>query len=93
MANSNLAATIGTEYARMLHAILPKIEESISRGKMSASFGVTAKFRVGQNGAVDVTLSQTATIPMENASFKLSYNSGQLSLFEGSTASSNDATT
>jgi hypothetical protein len=93
MAQSNLAATIGTEYARMLHHILPKIEEAISRGKTSASFGVTAKFRVGQNGAVDVTLSQTASIPMENASFKLSYNSGQLSLFEGSPSSSEEPTT
>jgi len=87
MADSNLAATIGTEYARMLHGILPKIEEAMSRGKTSASFQVTAKFRVNvKTGGVDVTLSQTASIPMDSASFKLSYNSGQLSLFEGSTA-------
>ena len=86
MADSNLAAVIGTEYARMLHGILPKIEEAMSRGKTSASFQVTAKFRVnGKTGGVDVTLSQTATIPMDSASFKLTYNSGQLSLFEGST--------
>jgi hypothetical protein len=84
MADSNLAATIGTEYARMLHGILPKIEDSIRRGKTSASFTVAAKFRVGKAGAVDVTLSQTASIPLEDATFKLSYNSGQLSLFEGS---------
>ena len=84
MASSNLAATIGTEYARMLHGILPKVEDAIKRGKKSASFQVTAKFRVGSQGAIDVTLSQTATIPMESASFKLSYNSGQLSLFEPS---------
>lgn len=84
MADSNVAATIGTEYARMLHAVLPKIEDAIKRGKTSASFAVTAKFRVGPKGAIDVTLSQTATIPMENASFKLNYNSGQLALFEAS---------
>jgi hypothetical protein len=84
MADSALAATIGTEYARMLHSILPKIEDAISRGKMSAAFTVTAKFRVGKAGAIDVTLSQSASIPLENASFKLAYRSGQLSLFEGS---------
>jgi len=82
MAESNVAATIGTEYARMLHAILPKIEDAIKRGKTSANFTVSAKFRVGPKGAIDVTLSQTATIPMDNASFKLNYNSGQLALFE-----------
>jgi hypothetical protein len=82
MANSELAAVIGTEYARMLHGILPKIEDSIKRGKKTASFQVTAKFRVLESGAIDVTLSQTATIPMDSSSFKLSYNSGQLSLFE-----------
>lgn len=83
MANSNLAATIGTEYARMLHGILPKIEEALGRGKTSASFQVTAKFRVNsKTGGVDVDLTQSASIPMESASFKLSYNSGQLSLFE-----------
>lgn len=82
MADSNLAATIGTEYARMLHSVLPKIEDAIRRGKTSASFTAVAKFRVGKSGAVDVTLSQTASIPLENANFKLSYRSGQLSLFE-----------
>lgn len=86
MADRNLAATIGTEYARMLHGILPKIEEALNRGKTTSSFQVTAKFRVnGKTGGVDVTLSQTATIPMDSASFKLSYNAGQLSLFEAST--------
>jgi hypothetical protein len=84
MADSNLAATIGTEYARMLHSILPKIEDAIKRGKKTASFQVTAKFRVGGLGAIDVTLSQTATIPMDGTNFKLTYNSGQLSLFETS---------
>lgn len=81
MANSELAAVIGTEYARMLHGILPKIEDAIQRGKKSAQFQVTAKFRVVNTGAIDVTLSQTATIPMDSSSFKLTYDSGQLSLF------------
>jgi len=84
MADSQLAAVIGTEYARMLHQILPRIEDAIGRGKMSASFTVTAKFRVSQKGEIEATLTQKATIPLENASFKLSYRSGQLSLFEGS---------
>jgi len=84
MADSRLAAAVGTEYARMLHSILPKIEESMARGKMSASFTVAAKFRRAKNGEVEVTLSQTASIPMDSTSFKLGFQSGQLSLFEGS---------
>ena len=83
MADSRLAGTIGTEYARMLHQIIPKMEDAIRRGQKVASFTVTAKLRVGARGAIDVTLSQTASIPMESATFKLSYNDGQLSLFEG----------
>ena len=85
MADSNLAATIGTEYARMLHKIIPKIEEALSHGHTRASFQVNAKFNVNaKTGGVDVTLLQTASIPMETMEFKLSYNSGQLSLFEPS---------
>jgi hypothetical protein len=85
MADSNLAATIGTEYARMLHGIIPKIEDALRRGHTKASFQVNAKFNVNaKTGGVDVTLSQTASIPMETADFKLSYLSGQLSLFEAS---------
>jgi hypothetical protein len=84
-ADSALAATIGTEYARMLHNILPKVEDALRRGKTSASFQVTAKFRVnGKTGGVDVDLSQSANIPLESANFKLTFNSGQLSLFEAS---------
>jgi hypothetical protein len=66
----------------MLFNVMPKIEDAIRRGKTAASFQVTAKFRVGKSGGVDVTLSQTASIPMDNVTMKLSYNSGQLSLFE-----------
>lgn len=84
MADSILAATIGTEYARMFHGILPKIEDAIRRGKKSATFTVVAKLRVAKSGMIDVTLSQSASIPLENTSFKLTYHSGQLSLFEGS---------
>jgi len=83
VADNRVAGTIGTEYARMLHQILPKIEEAIKRGQKTASFTVAAKFRVGPQGAIDVILSQTATIPMDSQRFKLSFNSGQLSLFEG----------
>jgi hypothetical protein len=85
MADSKIAGTIGTEYARMLHAIVPKIESALKRGQVRASFTVTAKFNVNsQTGGVDVILSQTASIPMDSANFKLNYNSGQLSLFEAS---------
>ena len=83
MADRMLAASIGTEYARMLHGITPKIEEALRQGAKTASFTVTAKLRVGPQGAIDVILSQTASIPMPSSTFKLSYNSGQLSLFEG----------
>jgi hypothetical protein len=84
MADSKLAAAIGTEYARMLHTILPKIEEPMSRGLKGASFTVTAKFRALENGEIEVILSQNASIPMDKTAFKLSFRSGQLSLFEGS---------
>jgi hypothetical protein len=85
MADSRLSAAIGTEYATMLHRIIPKIEEALKRGQTRASFTVTAKFQVNaKTGGVDVTLNQAASIPMESTDFKLSYNSGQLSLFEGS---------
>ncbi len=83
MADRMLAASIGTEYARMLHAILPKIEEAISLGAKTASFTVAARFRVGRNGEVETILSQTASIPMQSTNFKLNYRQGQLSLFEG----------
>jgi hypothetical protein len=87
MADSRLAAEVGTEYARMLHAIIPKIEEALSKGKTGASFQVTAKFKVNsKTGGVEVDLHQSASIPMESASFKLTFNSGQLSLFEESTS-------
>jgi hypothetical protein len=83
MSDRNLAATIGTEYARMLHNVVPKIEDALNRGHMKASFQVNAKFAVNkQTGGVDVTLFQTSSIPMDEASFKLTFNSGQLSLFE-----------
>lgn len=83
MADSNLAATVGTEYARMLHNIVPKIEDALKRGHLKASFQVNAKFAVNkQTGGVEVTLCQTASIPMDEANFKLQFNSGQLSLFE-----------
>jgi len=85
MADSKLAAEIATEYGRMLHGILPKIEDAIKRGKKSATFQVQAKFRVGSQGAIDVTLNQSASIPMDSMTIKLSYNNSQLSLFEGST--------
>lgn len=82
MADSNVAATIGTEYARMLHSILPKIEDALRRGQTKASFQVIARFSLNpKTGGVDVILNQSATIPMERANFKLTYNSGQLSLF------------
>jgi len=84
MADSKMAATIGTEYARMLHHILPRIEDALSRGKSTASFTVACRFRVAKNGEVQATLAQTASIPLDNTSFKLSLRSGQLSLFEGS---------
>jgi hypothetical protein len=85
MADSNLSATVATEYGRMIHNILPKIEDALNRGHMKASFQVNAKFAVNkQTGGVEVTLFQTASIPMDEATFKLTFNSGQLSLFEQS---------
>jgi hypothetical protein len=85
MADSELSAVIGTEYARMMHKILPKIEDALKRGHLKAGFTVAAKFNVNKaTGGVDVILSQTATIPLDDANFKLSFNSGQLSLFEES---------
>jgi hypothetical protein len=87
MADSNLAATVGTEYARMLHNVVPKIEDALNRGHLKASFQVNAKFSVNkQTGGVEVTLLQTASIPMDEATFKLTFNSGQLSLFEQNVA-------
>lgn len=83
MADSKLAATIGTEYARMLHHILPRIEDALSRGRSSATFSVSAKFRVAKDGEVTVKMSQSASIPMDSMAFKLSLRSGQLSLFQG----------
>jgi hypothetical protein len=82
MADSKLAAEIGTDYAKMLHKIIPKIEDALKRGEKKASFTVTAKFNVGQQGGVDVLLTQTASIPLESSEFKLTFNSGQLNLFE-----------
>lgn len=83
MADSRMAAEIGTSYARMLHTIIPKIEEPMSRGLTNASFTVTAKFTAKENGDIVCTLSQKASIPMDTEVFKLSFRSGQLSLFEG----------
>ncbi len=93
MASSELSAVIGTEYARMIHRMFPKVEDALSRGHKKASFTVTAKFNVNtKTGGVDVILSQTASIPLDDANFKLTYNSGQLSLFEPSPAESQTTT-
>ena len=82
-ARSKIAAELGTEFARMLHGIIPKIEEALTQGQMKASFTATAKFNVNEKtGGVDVILSQTASIPMPSTAFKLNYNSNQLSLFD-----------
>lgn len=88
MADSSLAVMIGTQYARMLHQVIPQIEEAISHGQLKASYTVTANFKVnGKTGGVDVILNQKASIPMDDVNLKLSYNSGQLALFEASETS------
>ena len=86
MADAQLAAELGTEFAKMIHGILPAVEKSFGKGRTKASFTVTAKFQVAKNGDTEVILTQASSIPMENAIFKLNFTSGQMHLFEGEVA-------
>ena len=83
MANSKLAAEMGTEYAKMIFAILPAIEKSMGAGRSKASFTVKAQFQVAKNGDTEVIITQSSSIPMDLTIYKLNYTSGQLALFEG----------
>ena len=83
MPDSRLAATMGAECARMIHASLARIETAISQGGKKATLTVKVVFSVGKSGVIEATLQPTEAIPMDSTTLKLAYRGNQLELFEG----------
>jgi hypothetical protein len=81
MADTQLAAEIGSQFARLLHGELDEIGKACEMDIGQVSFSVTCVFSRDKHGELTARLEPRKRIPQAPIELKLTIRHGQLELF------------